>query len=141
MGHRQVFVKVNAPVDVGISGIVESLSGFSELETIESCEGSAAEWAWISFRYGRYWEHPWRDLSDFVLQFLAPRLFSIVGDDATVSIQIKPSGLIFGELNIRPGTAPRIEAALRQLSRQLAPSNAIARSVAMAGLAHSNNVA
>jgi len=115
--HEQTWVKVNAPVDVGIGGLVSALSAFPSLETVESCEGHEGEAAWISFRYGPYWEHQWRDLADFVLAYLVPKLASLVGDDATLRIQATPSGQIFGELSVRPGAAQRVETALRQLAR------------------------
>jgi len=115
--HEQTWVKVNAPVDAGVSGIVSALSGFPSLETIESCEGKNGEASWVSFRYGPYWEDPWHKLADFVLGYLVPKLAVLVGDDATVRIQGTPSGQIFGELSVRPGAALRVEAALRQLAR------------------------
>ncbi len=66
--HEQTWVKVNIVVDKGIKGIIEALSTFPELEIIESCEGSNTQNAWVCFRYGRYWEHEWRDLVAFVFQ-------------------------------------------------------------------------
>lgn len=115
--HSQTWAKVNAPVDQGVRGLIEALSAFPNLETVESCEGSDEQGPWICFRYGDYWEHPWRDLADFVLGYMAPKLVSAVGDDASVRIQVKPSGLVFGELSVRPGAASRVEAALWELAR------------------------
>lgn len=113
--HRQMWTKVNAPVDEGVKCIVNTLSRFSQLETVESCEGEG-EAAWVCFRYGSYWEHPWRDLADFVLGFLAPGLAASVGDDVNVRIQVTPSTQIFGEVSIRPGAERRVAAALADLS-------------------------
>ena len=113
--HEQITIKVNSHVDKGVSGIVLALSGFLNLETIESCEGNINQGPWVCFRYGSYWKHPWRELADFVLGYLAPRLGESIGDDASVRIQTTPSGQIFGELCVRPGAAPRVEAALRCL--------------------------
>jgi hypothetical protein len=115
--HNQTWVKVNAPVDQRISGLVATLSLFPSLETVESCEGDEIKGSWICFRYGAYWEHPWHDLADFVLGYMAPRLSQIVGDDANVRIQTTPSGQVFGELSIRPEAASNVEAALRELLR------------------------
>lgn len=116
--HPQTWVKVNAPVDCGVSGIVETLSLFPSLETIESCEGNTERGPWVCFRYGRYWEHPWRDLADFVLGYMAPKLTKTVGDDASIRIQVTPSGTMFGELSVRPEAASNVEAALRELLRE-----------------------
>ena len=115
--HEQIWIKVNVPVDKGVSGIVAALSGFPGLETVESCEGDNNYGPWVCFRFGRYWEHPWRELASFVLGYMAPRLMDSVGDDANVRIQTTPSGQIFGELSVRPGAVSRVETALRELNR------------------------
>ncbi len=117
-GHTQTWAKVNAPVDTGVRGIVEALSLFPSLETVESCQGGDNSGPWVCFRYGCYWEHPWRDLADFVLGYMAPELAKMVGDAANVRIQTTPSGTIFGELSIRPEAVPSVEAALRELLRE-----------------------
>ena len=88
---------------------------FPSLETIESCEGTATDGAWVCFRYGAYWEHPWHDLVDFVLAFMAPSLTEKVGDDANLRIQATPSGQVFGELSVRPEAVSNVETALREL--------------------------
>jgi hypothetical protein len=115
--HPQTWVKVNVPVDSGISRLVSVLSLFPSLETIESCEGLEGQGAWVCFRYGAYWEHPYRDLAEFVLGYMAPRLVGKVGDDANLRIQTKPSGNIFGELSVRPEAISNVEMALRELAR------------------------
>lgn len=112
------WVKVNVPVDSGIKGIVLALSDFPKLETVESCEGHSGEGAWVCFFYGSYWKNPWQELSFFVLEYLAPRLIKLVGDDVSVKIQVTSSGNIFGELFIRRGAASRVETALKKLSRE-----------------------
>lgn len=122
VSHSQTFVKVNAPVDSGISALIQSLSEFPKLETVESCQGSPQIGPWVSFRYGEYWQHPWRELADFVLGYLAPGLAEAVGDDATVRIQVTPSGQTFGELSVRPGATDRVERALCELARSFSAS-------------------
>lgn len=109
--HRQDWVKVNVRVDKGIIGVISALSSFPSLETIESCQGDNKNGAWVCFRFGSYWKHPYCDLVNFVLGYLAPHLRETVGDDASVRIQATPSGNIFGELFIRPGATSRVEAA------------------------------
>jgi len=116
--HAQQWVKVNAPVDSGIAGIVSALAEFPSLETVESCEGNEKRAAWVCFRYGAYWKHAWHELSEFIIGILAPRLIDEVGDDASVKIQVTPSGQVFGELSVRPGAASRVEAAIRGLARE-----------------------
>jgi len=65
--HKAEWVKVNFPVDSGVKGIVSALSEFSQLETIESCEGHNGEGFWVCFRYGSYWKNSWCELAEFVL--------------------------------------------------------------------------
>jgi hypothetical protein len=120
--HAQLFTKVNAPVDVGVSGIISALSEFSALSTFESCQGDEERGPWVCFRYGEYWKHPWRELADFVLGYLAPGLMEAVGDDATVRIEMTPSGQIFGEISVRPGADHRVEQALWELVRNFSVS-------------------
>jgi len=120
--HRQSWVKVNAPVDRGIQGLVAALSAFPSLETVESCEGNKGHGAWVCFRYGAYWEHPWHDLADFVLGYMAPSLREKVGDDVNIRIQTTPSGQVFGEICIRPEAVSNVETALRELVREFSVS-------------------
>jgi hypothetical protein len=115
--HEQTWVKVNAPVDQRISGIISALGEFPSLESIESCEGRRSHGAWVCFRYGSYWKHPWKDLAEFVLGYLAPGLVEALGDDVSVRIQVTPSGQIFGELSVRAGAEYRVEVQLRKLAK------------------------
>ena len=117
--HCQIWTKTNAPVDEGVRGIVSALSAFPCLETIESCEGTNDRPAWCCFRYGAYWEQPWRDLAEFVLDWLGPTLAKEVGDSANIRIQVTASGLIMGELSVRPGQARAVETCLRRLARSV----------------------
>lgn len=115
--HTQTWAKVNVPVDKGIQGLVSALSLFRELETVESCESTGNDGAWVCFRYGAYWRHPWHDLADFVLGYMAPSLREKVGDDASVRIQATPSGQVLGELSVRPEAVSNVETALRELAQ------------------------
>lgn len=116
--HKHAWVKVNVPVDVGVSGIVSALSDFPGLETAESCKGYKGRGPWVCFRFGNYWSHPWRDLTSFVCGFLAPRIFALVGDDARKRIDATTAGHFFGEISVRARAASRMEAALRRLARE-----------------------
>jgi hypothetical protein len=115
--HEQTWVKVNAPVDRKIGGIISALGEFPSLESIESCEGGATCPAWVCFRYGSYWKHPWKDLAEFVLGYLAPGLVEALGDDVSVRIQVTSSGQVFGELSVRPGAEYRVEMLLHKLAK------------------------
>jgi hypothetical protein len=121
--HSRTWVKVNAPVDEGVSGIVAALSAVPSLETIESCERSTSEPVWCCFRFGAYWEHPWRDLAEFVLGELGPALSRDVGDGANVRVQVTGGGLVMGELSVLPGETKAAERCLRRLARIIRDRN------------------
>jgi hypothetical protein len=114
--HEQAWAKVNVAVDRGVVGLVDALSLFPELETIESCEGSDGEAAWICFRYGHYWDDEWRELVDFVFNFLAPNLFERVGDSVTLVVRPRESGAALADFSVRPESKREVELALRDLA-------------------------
>lgn len=51
--HQTVLVKVNAPVDEGIAGVVAALNEFPNLYTTQSCQGRDDGYAFVWFRYGK----------------------------------------------------------------------------------------
>ena len=54
MSHREVFVKVNVPVDRGIAVLVTALSSFEGIVTIGSCENdNRSGEAYVSFHFGK----------------------------------------------------------------------------------------
>jgi hypothetical protein len=114
--HDQAWAKVNVAVDRGVVGLVEALSLFPGLETVESCEGASDEAAWICFRYGRYWDDGWHELVDFVFDFLAPKLFERVGDSVTLVVRPRESGAALADFLIRPESKQEVESALRDLA-------------------------
>lgn len=114
--HRQTWVKVNVPVDERVADLVRRLNAFPRLQTIESCQGASERPAWVCFSFGDYWRHSWRDLASFVLGYLGPGLAREVGDRATVTLRVTESGLVHGELVVRPGA---IQLTLRALTRLL----------------------
>ena len=113
--HREVPVKVNAWVDEGIAGLVTALSEFDGIVTLESCQGDVQSGAWVCFRYGSFQEHAWRELADFVLGFLGPKLAKEIGDRANVRVQVTSIGTAQGEISIAPGAETIVEETLRRL--------------------------
>lgn len=118
MAHAQKWVKVNAPVDAGLEKLMQSLSAFPRLQTIESCQGNSTRPAWVCFSYGNSWEHPWRELAAFALGYLGPGLISRVGDRAGVVIRVTTLGRVQAELTVRPGALRQTVKALRALARR-----------------------
>ena len=116
--HEQVWVKVNAPVDRGISELIRALSGFSRLRTVESCEGNN-EWAWVCFAYGEDRdEEPWRELSDFVFGEIGPALVREFGSRLNVSIHITEAGQFRAEMAVRRDAIPAVAKTLEGIKRQ-----------------------
>ena len=114
--HKQTWVKVNAPVDERIRELIEALSAFPKLQTIESCQGDENTGAWVAFWYGEYWDTSWNELAIFVLGYLGPKLMSELGDRVSLSIQVNSAGLPLGELTVRPGAITRTARLLRDLA-------------------------
>ena len=52
LGHREVLIRVKAPVDAGVAEIVSILNEFPGLWTLNSCEGKEGVPAFVDFRYG-----------------------------------------------------------------------------------------
>lgn len=117
MAHTQRWVKVNAPVDAELEELVRVLSAFPRLQTIESCQGTEARPAWVCFTYGNSWNHPWRELASFVLDYLGPGLMSRVGDRADLVLRVT-MGKVQAELTVRPGAMRQTVKALRNLARR-----------------------
>lgn len=119
MGHNQVYTKVNVPVDEGMRELIDALSLFTRLETIESCQGYKTRDAWVCFNYGDYWNHPWKELAEFVLGQLGPKLAHEVGDNADVSIHVSENGQIRGEIFIRHGALSRVSDVILKLHQEI----------------------
>jgi len=56
--HSQVPVKINAWADEGVASLVEAVSAFPDLQTIESCQGGEQDTpnAYVIFLRGRNWQ-------------------------------------------------------------------------------------
>lgn len=118
MAHRQIWLKVNAPVDEGVIDLIAALSAFPRLRTIESCEDIGDGARWVCFQYGdEDLERPWQQLAEFILGYFGPGLQQQVGDRADVSIRVTTSGLPRGELVVRCEAYPAAVKAIRKLRR------------------------
>jgi hypothetical protein len=109
--HKQIWSKINAPVDEGIVELIGAMAMFPKLQTIESCQG---EPAWVCFTYGM---DGWRELAEFVLGYFGPALSVALGDRISVSIQIEESGRIQGEITVCPGLITATTETIKQLAR------------------------
>ncbi len=128
IAHKQIWVKVNAPVDEGIAELIEALSAFPKLQTIESCQGNpvgvaSAEGgegapAVVFFHYGQHdHAHPYQDIADFILGYLGPELNKALGDIVRISLHVTDYG-IRGDLIVRHGAMHQTVKTLRHLYRE-----------------------
>ena len=107
--HRQTWVKVNAPVDEGIAQIVEALSAFEGLETIESCQGKPGEGrAFVTFRLG-----DWQACGRFVFEDLMPKIPSSLRSHVSLSIRAYDSDNAIAALEMHPAVIARVARLLR----------------------------
>jgi hypothetical protein len=79
--HREIMVKVNAPVDEGVAPLVSALSAVEGLVTMESCQGEpSGRNAFVVFRLGS-----WRDCGKFLFDQLLPAM----PDDLRAEISLR----------------------------------------------------
>ena len=116
--HNQKITKVNVAVDLGIVDLINALSLFPELQTIESCQGSSKEAAIVWFYYGKYWLHQWKDIAKFILGYLGPELTREIGDRARLYLEISNCGITQGALEVYPGGMPKTVRAIKKLARK-----------------------
>ncbi len=87
--HEQADVKVNIPVDAGVRHLVEALSAFPHVYTVDSCERDERGLAYVLFTVGN-------GSSDEVRRFV-DRIRSVLSDGArglsfTLSIEWTSGG-------------------------------------------------
>ena len=115
--HKHICVKANVAVDTGVAPLVNALSDFPLLRTIESCQDVDGKGtAWVCFDYGEGREPGWCPLAEFVLGYLAPELMREFGD--FVSIKIEATNFTIGHLSVRAGSLPSVVKALQRLHRK-----------------------
>ena len=124
--HKQVWVKVNAPVDEGVVDLIHALSAFPKLETFASCQGGYPRSdsdeegmpAMVFFHYGQDdFAHAHREIGEFVLGYLGPGLMKELGDLVSIGLGVKTEFVITAELTVRQGALPRTVRTIRKLAR------------------------
>lgn len=119
--HRQIPVRVNTVADAAIAPLIEALSRFNNLRTIESCQGdvdnpNGKSPAWVSFIYGKSPDYCNSELSEFVVTYFGPRLIESLGDRVILSIVFDTVGRARGELEIRPGALEQTISAISAIA-------------------------
>jgi hypothetical protein len=104
--HRQVWVKVNAPVDSGVADIISLLSEVPQLQTIDSCQGEEDDYAFVHFYLG-----DWKTTGKFIFDFLEPALRKI--DDTEVSLKVFNASDPSGKIRFRAESKEEVHSALK----------------------------
>ncbi len=111
--HPQVWVKVNAQVDRGIAPLIEALSAYPGVRTLESCEGNG-DTAWVAFDFG---EGDWKPLAKLVLKELGPALMRDFGDRVSLNVTVTEGGLYRAEMTLAKAVISAVSKSVRQLAR------------------------
>jgi hypothetical protein len=112
--HSHTWVKVNVPVDKDIAGLIQALSLFPKLQTIESCQGDGKQKMWVSFIYG----DSWQDLSRFIFNYFGIELTKLLGDRIDIHIRVTEMGNIQAGLSVYPDSLARTVGAVKSLARK-----------------------
>jgi len=116
MSHREVFVKVNVPVDRGVAILVTALNSFEGVVTIDSCQkDNRSGEAYVSFHFGK----DDNQLTDFLRRLsvgLGKRL------DLCCGFALRMEWFAGGEIpiaqvRVMPKEIRRIAAAIQSLSK------------------------
>ena len=106
--HKQVWVKVNAPVDSSLAKLVTVLNLIDGLQTIESCQGYR-EYGFIYFEYGN-----WKQLGWLIFERLFPFLWKSVGPDISISMSTCALNNPRAEMRFRVEAVRKITSALKK---------------------------
>jgi len=115
--HTKKWIKTNVLVDAGIANILEALNNFTQCHTIESCQKSENEFAYIVFTYGDYEKNQWENISMFVFSFLGPALIKEFNENINLSVRINSFGNILGELLFNKTISDNLYKTLIKLKR------------------------
>lgn len=110
--HQQTWVKVNAQVDAGVAPLIEALSAFSGIRTLESCEGKDDS-AWLVFDAG---EENWEPLAKFVFETVAPTLAEDFGDRVNLMMTVSSAGLYRAEMTVSKSIIPAVSKTIKHLA-------------------------
>lgn len=117
MRHAEAFVKVNAAVDEGIVDLVEALSQFPELVTIESCQGDpAGVQAFVFFRFGS-----WRKCGEFLFDRLLPTLPPDLMASTAFTVTAYSSDHALGQIYVDPAGIGSLASKVRELAMVARP--------------------
>ena len=111
--HKQVWVKVNAPVDAGVAEIVSVLNRVDGLETLQSCQGDAGgRSGYVYFACG-----DWRNVCELVFQKIGPTLKNKVDEDAMLTVEATSADFPMAKLSFKAEATGIVVSALKEALR------------------------
>lgn len=125
--HRQVMVRVNAPVDEGVAALVSALSGIDGVVTLESCQGhSGARDAFVVFCMDT-----WQACGDLLFERLLPLMPVGLRSDVSLRLEAYDTKIARAWITLDPGAIEPMSECVRQLA-----ATPVREGVLMAGDAH-----
>jgi len=111
--HEQVWVKVNAPVDVGIAEVVSLLNSVEGLLTLASCQGEAEQRdAYVYFSLGN-----WQTLCQFVFERIGTDLKQKFGEGVQAIVEAADADSPIAKLSFRAEIIGPLASALKDILR------------------------
>lgn len=111
--HREVPVKVNVSVDVGIAEMVQAMSDYSDrLETLESCQGDEDDDAFVFFRFPT-----WKETAHFLFDELLPRMSSDLRADVRLSMEAYDTDYALGRISMDIYAIKQMTEIVKELKR------------------------
>jgi hypothetical protein len=130
--HKQVMVRVNAPVDEGIAPLILALSDIPGVVTMESCQGEAGH----SSAFVVFYMDDWRACGELLFDRLLPLMPPDLRSGVSLRIESFDTLIARGWITLDPAAIEPISECVRQLA-----TTTVSQRVLMAGDAHCQEVA
>jgi hypothetical protein len=115
--HPQTWIKVNAPVDIGVAEIVSILNSVDGLETLQSCQGEPGDRdGYVYFSCG-----DWKKLSQLVFEQIGPSLKRNLDEEATLTVEATDTEEPMAKLSFRAEASGMVVSALKEVLRYERP--------------------
>jgi hypothetical protein len=109
--HEQVWIKVNAPVDQRMAGMVSLLNSVEGLETLQSCQGEpGGRDAYVYFSYGE-----WADLCKLVFAEVGPALKREFGEDVVLTVEATNAAWPMAKMRFKAEITDSVASALKRV--------------------------
>lgn len=113
--HKQVMVRVNAPVDEGIASLVSALSDVPGVVTPESCQGEAGR----NSAFVVFYMDDWRMCGEFLFDRLLPLMSADLRSSVSLRVESYDTRVARGWITLDPAAIEPMSECIRQLA--LAP--------------------